>query len=788
MSVQDVARNYIARGWAPIPIPHKEKAPRVKRWQELRIGATDVVEYFNGHAQNIGVLLGAPSRGLVDIDLDHPRAVELADEYLPPTEAVFGREGNPRSHWLYVVATSVKTAKRKGRDGTIVELRSDGAQTVFPGSTHPSGEAVEWDSDGAPATVEAAVLVAAVERLAAAVRAETEPKAEPQRSATAAKTRHTPSDAVERCRGYLEKCPDAISGNAGHDAAFRAACECARFGLANDETWDVMAEYNTAKCAPPWSDSELHHKIETARERVEADGEFGLRLNDARPGRQDDKGAKNATGQSAAKRRRPKAEAFRPFPVDALPPVLATFITETAAALGCDEAMVAPPVLAATASAIGTTRAIALKESWVECPIVWTCVCARSGTLKSPAHDAAVKPILDAQDVARARHAQQSKTKADENSAGNLADLDAPPPPRYIMADTTIEAVAPILLANRRGVLVARDELAAWLRSPNQYKSKGGSDVAGWLELWRGGTLIVDRKTSGPHVYVRRAAVSVCGTIQPSVLASVLTDEYFESGFAARLLIVRPPTPPKRWTDRVPSDAAVTAYERTIDALLALDHLHPETGPEPVRLPMTPGAKIVWREWFDSHAQRTADAETDRVAAALAKIEAYAARFALIITLAENPDATVVDADAIRRGCILADWFAAEAARVYSLMSETAEDRDRRRLIELIQRRGGSLTVRELQQSRRLYNTADEAEAALTDLVKAGVGTWASREPTAKGGRPTRVFRLKESPPVYETPKKPQESVGSVDVDSIDEPTSDPGDDTSFNFGHNKEH
>jgi hypothetical protein len=39
---------------------------------------------------------------------------------------------------------------------------------VFPGSTHPSGEPVEWAEDGEPRTGEAAKLVAAGGRLAAA--------------------------------------------------------------------------------------------------------------------------------------------------------------------------------------------------------------------------------------------------------------------------------------------------------------------------------------------------------------------------------------------------------------------------------------------------------------------------------------------------------------------------------------------------------------------------------------------------------------------------------------------
>ena len=89
-----VALRYTRRGWSVIPIPHRSKNPGFFVWQELRLSEADLVEHFNAEPQNIGVLLGEPSGGLVDVDLDHPRAVELAEQYLPPTPAVFGRKGN----------------------------------------------------------------------------------------------------------------------------------------------------------------------------------------------------------------------------------------------------------------------------------------------------------------------------------------------------------------------------------------------------------------------------------------------------------------------------------------------------------------------------------------------------------------------------------------------------------------------------------------------------------------------------------------------------------------------
>jgi hypothetical protein len=87
----------------------------------------DLPVYFNGQPQNIGVLLGEPSIGLIDVDLDHPRAVKLAPHFLPPTPMVFGRATKPRSHWVYRVTGPMATKKYRSKSaGMIVELRWTG--------------------------------------------------------------------------------------------------------------------------------------------------------------------------------------------------------------------------------------------------------------------------------------------------------------------------------------------------------------------------------------------------------------------------------------------------------------------------------------------------------------------------------------------------------------------------------------------------------------------------------------------------------------------------------------
>jgi hypothetical protein len=179
----DIALSYIQRGWNPVPIPLRAKKPDGNRWQQRIITAATAPRYFNGGPKNIGVLQGPSSGGLTDVDLDCSEAIVVAHYVLPKTDAVFGRTSKPRSHYLYRTDLASKLPKAteplkdptvtrsKDEKGVLVELRigggGKGAQTVFPGSIHESGEAIEWDAKGEPAAVDGDDLVGRVRKIAA---------------------------------------------------------------------------------------------------------------------------------------------------------------------------------------------------------------------------------------------------------------------------------------------------------------------------------------------------------------------------------------------------------------------------------------------------------------------------------------------------------------------------------------------------------------------------------------------------------------------------------------------
>ncbi len=96
-------------------------------------------------------------------------------------------------------------------------------------------------------------------------------------------------------------------------------------------------------------------------------------------------------------RTRTPAPQWRPFPVKVLPEPIRTFVRRGSAALGVDPSYLATALLATLAGTIGNNRVILLKRGWTEPSVLWCVLVGDSGTLKSPAIDAATKHVRQRQ-------------------------------------------------------------------------------------------------------------------------------------------------------------------------------------------------------------------------------------------------------------------------------------------------------------------------------------------------------------------------------------------------------
>jgi hypothetical protein len=297
--VRKAARRLIRDGFAVCRIEPGEKRPTYPLWATGHVDPDDI-----GAGDNIGIVCGplsAPEgHALVCVDLDSADAVALADEYLPTTGMVEGREGKPRSHRSYLVplasipeeyrSTATKTApvmvedyghpgpksipfkrRRDGKPaGEIMKLIGTGGQAVVPPSVHDSGERREWEGGrrGAPAVVDFVKLYRAAKKLARKCGWRPEPKPKPAaddaEGTSAAGAPDLTPFLVYRINRYIDALPPAVSGEGGHDACFRAACALVwGFALSEADAIKFLRRFN-AGCRPKWSERELLHKVRGA--------------------------------------------------------------------------------------------------------------------------------------------------------------------------------------------------------------------------------------------------------------------------------------------------------------------------------------------------------------------------------------------------------------------------------------------------------------------------------------------------------------------------------------------
>ena len=485
---------------------------------------------------------------------------------------------------------------------------------------------------------------------------------------------------------------------------------------------------------------------------------------------------------------------YVPFPAHLLPEPYASYVARVVSARQCDPAAVALPMLAALAGTIGTARTLHVAPDWWVPSVLWVAIVAPSGAVKTPAFRAALHPVeeVDRRDreawsvahdaferdrlVYEAELSDWRKKKADRGEPPE-APIE-PTLPRIIVEDATLQALGRVLAENPRGALLARDELSGWARSFDQFTGATGADLARWLEIHRAGPLRVDRAGAG-HLYVPRAAVSICGTIQTDILPRAFDAEHLAAGLLARFLLAAPPEPIRRWDAmRSAETPDAPALFCRFAALRALD-LPPE-GEQPRALVLTQEAADRYGEWFAEHEVRRQNTEPGPWRSALSKLEEIPFRLALVLSLAHSKDPAnveVANEDTMRRALELADWFRVEGERVYYMLAETAEERQDRELVAWVADHP-DCSAREVAQGFRRYRGAggtSQAEADLSRLEAAGLIKPTTRKGT-RGPAATGYRAVDSSAPSTSTgfDNSQRENEKLVDVDTEATPENGP--------------
>lgn len=720
----ELARDYLARGLAVLPVEYKGKRPShngklLTGWQHLRLTADDLSTYFNGHAQNIGVVLGEASGRVVDADLDCPEAVMLAPEFLPPTGAIFGRTSRRRSHYLYYA--DLKTRKfcdpllEKGKDeaerdkAMLVELRSTGTQTVFPGSVHESGEAITWDQDQDPESIEAVELERAGARLAAACLL----------------TRYWPAgarnDTANALAGGLLRAGWSIDETAHFiEAVCRAAQDeetrsrvrtvvdtAAKLQKGSDVTgWPSLAKIIDKRIVArvcEWLEVQKDPRIEARSRQWDAPEELP---DDLLP--------------------------VPAFDARLLPEALRGWIEDISERMQCPMEFPSVAAVIAAGSLIGNTIRIRPKreDDWTVTPNLWGGIVAKPGFLKTPTLNEALKPLRARERLAHEeykaaledfefqqmqREAQRDQLKKDIRDSikqgrdgseyrTRAAELQVAPPTerRYEVNDPTVEKLGELLNLNARGLMLFRDELAGWFKSLDREGRE--QDRTFFLETWTGsGSYTYDRIGRGT-LRIENLTVSILGGIQPGPLMQYLRGTlgggHGDDGLMQRFQLLVYPDPPKEWrnVDRAPdAEAAARAHE----CFARLDTLDPEIiGAQ--TLITADGADMYFLR-FEADAQEffddwRADLETGLHANTYEHpaLEGYMSKYrsllpslALIFHLIDRVSGTTsvegVTLDATRRAAAWCSLLEKHARRIYGL-ALNAEFRIAKIILERIRR------------------------------------------------------------------------------------------------------
>ena len=251
-SLLAAAKSYLELGWNVIPLVGKRPAIRWKPFQVEKATTRDAEDWFGGlkpQFTGIGIVTGKVS-GLAVVDCDSPEATQFWTSNFPRAGAVV-ETGRGGTHHYYALPADVELRNRAKIDGHEIDLRGNGGYIVAPPSIHPNGRRYRWLCDP----------VADSSSLSAIDPAWFAPR--PTENGASLANHRFPTRAAA---AYIAKI-HAVSGKGGHNATFRAACVLRDFGLSSDEALAELTRWNETNATPPWSLSELTHKVDDAFSR-----------------------------------------------------------------------------------------------------------------------------------------------------------------------------------------------------------------------------------------------------------------------------------------------------------------------------------------------------------------------------------------------------------------------------------------------------------------------------------------------------------------------------------------
>ena len=273
----EAALSYAAHGWCVLPLRPNAKMPdgdlAPHGVKDATTDAAIIRDWWTRNPNaNLGVATGGAAR-LYVVDVDAPQgghtkdgAASLAAEGIELPATLTATTPNGGRHYYFTndrTLTKDQVKSCADVNGLLgVDVRASGGYIVAPPS-EIDGKRYVFQGVGDFSAVRLATLPQAFYQQPKAAAANPAPSVVSARPLPMLGS----ADAVARARAYLATCDAAISGQGGHNATLHAA-HAVVVGFALDDATALQlleSEYNP-RCVPPWTQKELMHKIESARQ------------------------------------------------------------------------------------------------------------------------------------------------------------------------------------------------------------------------------------------------------------------------------------------------------------------------------------------------------------------------------------------------------------------------------------------------------------------------------------------------------------------------------------------
>lgn len=750
----DHALAYARRGWRVIPIPPGRKHPAVAAWQ--REGTTDEAKirhwWIKAPYYGIGIVCG-PTSGVWVLDVDNANGkqgdeslIDLLDAYgpLPATYEVITGSGGRHLYFAWPDDGSDIRNDQSGRLGTDLDVRGEGGQVLAPPTIHPNGQPYEHEASSPLELAQAPGWLLGLlrhEPVASAPRpAALDAGDRPGDRWGAAtpwdeillvdgwtKLRPGPGGEDRWCRPGKDarEGPSATVGYGGSDVLKVFSSSLGHMGLRAEHTYTKLGYLAATRFGGDHAAAAAH----LARNGWGSD--VRSLVGGTAPAPLPPVAAPVEAEAWGDPLPWPTMAPLPPFPLTSLPAWVANHAVAAAEARQVPVDLCATLAIGSLAAAATGRAVVALHEDWHE-PMALYLVCAmRSGAGKSPAEKAMVDWLRrwERERIAKTAEANQRAvtatdkakrtlerlTKNEASSVDEILAADAAyqaaqaeviPTPRLIIDDTTPEAVASLLAhhGERLAVLSTEADLFdSLLRGTPAQRP----NLNVYLKAWSGDELRRDRKggsETGPEsTILKNPLLTVSVTVQPSVLARLLTDaEMVGRGFAARFMVSAPTDlmggRDQRRRFRSRSTGTSAAYEANAVALA--DRW--SRWSNPAHLHLDDGAALAFEDFLvELEPSLAIGAELEDLAEWAAKLTASVARYAGLLHLCEDDPGAPVSAATMRRAIELGRYWLAHALGV-ARSGEDQTTRQARAVLESVAASGASIvSLRDIQNGCR---------------------------------------------------------------------------------------